>query len=125
MGGWDFGRVGDILGDLELGIWDFARGGIHFRCGSRHGTKSMKYILIGMVRIYQGLSAPVYALFGGAVSGCRFTPTCSRYAVEALEVHGAWHGSCLTLKRVCRCHPWGGLGFDPVPPREIHFREQD
>lgn len=115
----------DFLWDLELGIWDFRRKRLIFRGGNRRGGKRMKQILIGLVRIYQMLSAPVYALFGGAVSGCRFTPTCSRYAVEALEIHGAWHGSCLTLKRVCRCHPWGGLGFDPVPPRKIQFREQD
>jgi len=114
-----------FLWDLELGIWDFSPEGLAFRGGRRSRCPSMKHILIVFIRVYQVLSAPVYALFGGAVSGCRFTPTCSRYAVEALEVHGAWHGSCLTLKRMCRCHPWGGFGFDPVPPRKIQFREQD
>jgi putative membrane protein insertion efficiency factor len=47
---------------------------------------------------------------------CRFLPTCSVYADEALRVHGAVKGSKLALKRLCRCHPWGGQGFDPVPP---------
>ncbi|MGB9154020.1 MAG: membrane protein insertion efficiency factor YidD [Alphaproteobacteria bacterium] len=47
---------------------------------------------------------------------CRFMPTCSAYADEALRVHGAVKGSKLALKRFCRCHPWGGQGFDPVPP---------
>lgn len=47
---------------------------------------------------------------------CRFTPTCSSYALEALKVHGALYGSWLTLRRLLRCHPWGGSGFDPVPP---------
>lgn len=47
---------------------------------------------------------------------CRYWPSCSAYAIEALQVHGARRGSWLTLRRLCRCHPWGGEGFDPVPP---------
>jgi putative membrane protein insertion efficiency factor len=46
---------------------------------------------------------------------CRFAPSCSAYAIEALERHGAFRGGWLTLKRLLRCHPWGGSGFDPVP----------
>jgi putative membrane protein insertion efficiency factor len=46
---------------------------------------------------------------------CRFHPTCSAYAVEAIEAHGVWRGYVLALKRIGRCHPWGGDGFDPVP----------
>lgn len=47
---------------------------------------------------------------------CRFLPSCSEYAEEALATHGAGRGAWLALKRVCRCHPWGGSGLDPVPP---------
>ena len=47
---------------------------------------------------------------------CRFLPTCSEYAAEAVRRHGAWAGGRLALKRVARCHPWGGSGYDPVPP---------
>lgn len=47
--------------------------------------------------------------------GCRFQPTCSAYALEALDRHGALRGSALMVGRVCRCHPWGGHGYDPVP----------
>jgi putative membrane protein insertion efficiency factor len=54
---------------------------------------------------------------------CRFDPTCSEYAIEALETHGAWRGSLLTLRRLSRCHPWGGSGYDPVP--EVAEREHD
>lgn len=46
---------------------------------------------------------------------CRFTPTCSRYATEAVTRYGALRGGHMTIKRLCRCHPWGGSGFDPVP----------
>ena len=46
---------------------------------------------------------------------CRFTPTCSAYALEALAKHGPWRGSWLALRRLLRCHPWGGSGYDPVP----------
>ncbi|MDE5656593.1 MAG: membrane protein insertion efficiency factor YidD [Muribaculaceae bacterium] len=46
---------------------------------------------------------------------CRYTPTCSRYALEALRRHGPIKGSRLAIKRICRCHPWGGCGYDPVP----------
>ena len=49
---------------------------------------------------------------------CRFQPTCSVYALEALEKHGGGVGSWLTLRRLARCHPWGGSGYDPVPERK-------
>jgi len=50
--------------------------------------------------------------------GCRFQPTCSVYALEALEDHGAMKGGYLMVHRLCRCHPWGGHGYDPVPGRD-------
>ncbi len=46
---------------------------------------------------------------------CRYQPTCSNYAMDALRVHGAVKGSALTVWRLCRCNPWGGMGYDPVP----------
>jgi len=64
--------------------------------------------LLGAIRLYQGLRA-------GRPSPCRYLPTCSEYAAEALERHGIGRGSLLALRRVARCHPWGGRGVDPVP----------
>lgn len=56
-----------------------------------------------------------------AASSCRHAPSCSAYAIEALEVHGARRGGWLALRRLLRCHPWGGAGYDPVPdgPRRL------
>jgi hypothetical protein len=65
--------------------------------------------LIGMVRVYQAAISPWLP------ATCRYTPSCSAYAVEALERHGAARGSWLATRRILRCHPWGGSGFDPVP----------
>jgi uncharacterized protein len=69
-----------------------------------------------LIRSYQLLISPVLSWLGGPASGCRFQPTCSRYCLEALEIHGIY-GLWLTVKRLARCHPWGGSGLDPVPPR--------
>lgn len=54
----------------------------------------------------------------GHLSPCRYSPSCSQYALEALEVHGSWRGSRLAVRRLLRCHPWGGHGWDPVPERK-------
>lgn len=67
------------------------------------------------VRAYQlSLSPALHALFGPG-SGCRFEPSCSAYAREALVKHGFWRGGRLALKRILRCHPWSCGGYDPVP----------
>ncbi|WP_174292373.1 membrane protein insertion efficiency factor YidD [Sphingomonas bacterium] len=52
---------------------------------------------------------------------CRFTPSCSAYAITALRRYGAWRGGWLAIKRIGRCHPWGGFGLDPVPCRHAHI----
>jgi len=62
------------------------------------------------VRAYRLLISPWLG------QSCRFQPTCSAYALEALERHGGLRGGWLTLRRLLRCHPWGGSGYDPVPP---------
>jgi putative membrane protein insertion efficiency factor len=68
-----------------------------------------------LVRIYQYTFSPLLDLLSGPASGCRFQPTCSEYFLHAVEGHGAVRGIWLGLKRIARCHPWGGCGHDPVP----------
>lgn len=69
------------------------------------------------IRVYQLTLSPAQTYFLGANGGCRYTPSCSNYARDALREHGAVTGSVLAAKRICRCHPWGGCGHDPVPPK--------
>lgn len=71
--------------------------------------KVVLMILLGMVRFYQNCISPF------TPPSCRFTPTCSQYAIEALRKYGPWKGLWLTIKRILRCNPWGGSGYDPVP----------
>ena len=69
----------------------------------------MKAVFIFLIRIYQKILSPILP------SSCRYTPTCSQYAVEALQKHGIFKGSWLAIKRIVSCNPWGGHGHDPVP----------
>ena len=69
----------------------------------------MSRVLIFFIKFYQQAISPHFP------PSCRYTPSCSAYAVEALKKHGAMKGSWLAIKRIARCHPWGGSGYDPVP----------
>ena len=66
-------------------------------------------LLIGIIKLYQYTLSPFLG------RQCRFVPTCSQYGIEAIQKHGALKGSWLALKRILRCNPWGGSGYDPVP----------
>ena len=70
-------------------------------------------VLHAGVRAYRKVTA-------GRPSPCRYDPSCSGYALEALEQHGAARGSWLAVRRIARCHPWGGTGWDPVPERKAN-----
>lgn len=71
--------------------------------------KILSSVLIALVRFYQLAISP------HTPPSCRFTPTCSQYALEAIRKYGPFKGSRLAIRRILRCHPWGGSGYDPVP----------
>ena len=73
-------------------------------------------VLIGL-KLYRWVISPMQAFLFAPLARCRFTPSCSAYAMEAIERHGVIAGGTLALRRICRCHPWGGCGHDPVPSR--------
>ena len=74
----------------------------------------LQHSLLLLLRFYRWAISPLLtALAGGVI--CRFDPSCSQYAMEAIQKHGALRGLWLTVKRLGRCHPWGGCGHDPVP----------
>lgn len=77
----------------------------------------MKYLLIGLLKLYRFAISPLY----GDV--CRYYPTCSAYALQAVQVHGAIRGSWLAGRRLLRCHPWARGGLDPVPPHRHASRD--
>jgi len=72
-------------------------------------------ICIGSIRVYQKVISPFLP------QSCRYHPSCSEYALQAVDEYGVWKGGLLAVKRLCRCHPWGGSGFDPV----AHQMESD
>ena len=67
-----------------------------------------------LIRFYQVAISPY------TPASCRYSPTCSHYAVEALKIHGLFKGGWLAVKRISKCHPWGGSGYDPVPEKEVN-----
>ncbi len=72
----------------------------------------MKNISILLIRFYQATISPLLG------QRCRYLPTCSAYTIEAIEEWGWWKGAWLGIRRISRCHPWGGHGYDPVPKRD-------
>lgn len=72
-------------------------------------SRALARPLIGLVKLYRVAISPWLGM------NCRFQPTCSEYAIEALRTHGVFKGALLAAKRIGRCHPWGGSGYDPVP----------
>jgi uncharacterized protein len=75
-------------------------------------------LLKSTIRLYQLVISPILG------PRCRYLPTCSEYAVEAIDRHGVVAGSWLAAKRIARCHPWGGSGLDPVPEKEARCQHR-
>jgi len=78
-----------------------------------------------LVRFYQRILSPMLKFGAGPSAGCRFSPTCSHYFLEAVELHGPFRGSWYGICRIFRCHPWGGYGYDPVPTRSLSDKHED
>ena len=72
-------------------------------------AKIITFPFILLIKLYQLLVSPLFP------SSCRYTPTCSHYTLEALKKYGLFKGGWLGIKRISKCHPWGGSGYDPVP----------
>ena len=72
----------------------------------------MKFLFLKIIRVYQKYLSPLLG------SSCRFHPTCSEYAFQAIEAYGVFKGSALATKRVFKCNPWGGSGADPLPEKK-------
>jgi len=77
----------------------------------------LQLILTGAIRVWRWTVSPAQVFLFGPGAGCRFTPTCSQYALDAIREHGALDGSRRAAGRLCRCHPWAAPGHDPVTPR--------
>jgi len=78
--------------------------------------KVISYILILFVKGYQYAISPLFP------PSCRYTPTCSSYTIQAIQIHGPFKGGLLAVKRIASCHPWGGHGHDPVPPTQSNIK---
>lgn len=80
--------------------------------------KILIFPFILLVRFYQVAISPY------TPNSCRYQPTCSHYTIEALKVHGLFKGGWLAIKRISSCHPWGGSGYDPVPPKKVKVKNK-
>jgi len=80
-------------------------------------SKIIQYPFLLLIRFYQVAISPF------TPATCRFEPSCSSYAYQALQVHGVFYGSYLAIKRIASCHPWGRSGYDPVPEKKCTHKD--
>lgn len=78
-------------------------------------SRSLSFLIRILIRFYQRILSPMLKFASGPTGGCRYTPSCSHYYLQAVELHGPFRGSWYGICRIFRCHPWGGSGYDPVP----------
>jgi uncharacterized protein len=81
----------------------------------------VQFILLSAILLYRWTISPALIFLFGPNGGCRFTPSCSQYAMDAIRSRGALAGGWLAAKRICRCQPLGGCGHDPVPEKEFRI----
>lgn len=78
-------------------------------------SRTLTVLIRLVIRFYQRILNPMLKAISGPAMGCRYSPSCSNYFLQAVEIHGPWRGSWYGICRIFRCHPWGGCGYDPVP----------
>ena len=78
-------------------------------------AKFLSTVIRFFIRFYQRVLGPMLKFTAGPAAGCRYTPTCSHYFLQAVDAHGPFLGSWYGISRIFRCHPWGSSGYDPVP----------
>jgi len=83
-----------------------------------------KFLIRLLIRCYQRFLGPLLHFGAGPAAGCRFSPSCSHYFLEAVETHGVLRGGWIGICRIFRCHPWGGSGYDPVPQAKRPERQE-
>lgn len=85
----------------------------------KNPLKILENFIIILIKSYKKYISPFLP------HACRYTPTCSEYMLQAIQIYGIWKGTYLGLKRLLRCHPWGESGYDPVPPRNLKKKDSD
>lgn len=88
-------------------------------------SKPLVFLIRIAIRFYQRFLNPLLKVISGPGSGCRFHPTCSNYFLQAVERHGPFRGCWYGICRILRCHPWGGSGYDPVPPGDCSHQHEE
>lgn len=114
--------IEDFLAALKrLGAWQGAEDGRQRKATMKAGNGILDSLLYppvrGAILAWRFGLGPLVRMLSGAPSACRFEPSCSAYAEEAVHSHGALKGAVLAIRRIARCHPWGGAGHDPVPAK--------
>jgi putative membrane protein insertion efficiency factor len=84
----------------------------------------MTALVVFLIRLYRWVVSPLLHALCGPGGGCRYEPTCSLYCIESVQKHGVVRGLWLGMKRIARCHPWGGSGYDPVPNVPNNFKNR-
>ena len=107
--------IGLSLGALGGGGSILAVPALVYAAGQSARQATATSLILVAIRVYRWTLSPAKALLFGPDARCRFEPSCSAYAIEAIRRYGAARGGWLALRRILRCHPWGGSGLDPVP----------